>query len=724
MTGTPQGGGTAPFSGVVTKSGTGESATATEGAYTGRYKMDVVPYITGIKTELSVGNKKHPTVLSRSSLGVYPVRRGTSITVDGFNFVGTDSTVTIGDTEITPSSGTTTNSLVIDIASNSTIMNSDITANINSVESLNNLNKDTATGDYNTEPNGQNNDILTDNRKIYVMDVYKTTEASDKRKLDMAIYQNTINFSVGYQDRFFSIMRNASNGTVGNVNNLRGSYTRYFDNKMAFNADGVPYTVSSCGDTLGVPVTGWDNGPSHFALTRGNRGVNDNEEYGRSDRSSKLYLASNWNGANLNNLDRFQWPDLVVTGNTANTKGYISYYDSTHKLIEFRYFTSNAANTVATNLRDYTAGANPGYGTEGAVRNDLSSNQSFMAIAGADENSPYSAVGVTPNGTTVVSWYDATAGALKLKYNTAAETSYSGYQILTAKNINQNLGTGTISFDISVDGVSKGSISVNVNIADTRRTGNWNNYTYYPGTRTLHELAFQLNEILADGYGAYAEVDPASTTFDVAIRSMQTGTASSISISNFTSNFVSLGNSSTGAGQRWNEVTIDSNSAGQYVAMQTDSKNGIHFAYLDTGNGDLKYAYLSSVNATPITVTVDGYQQVGQYVDLALKETTNGTTTSVTPFISYYSMSNADTKRSVKVAKLVSPIIYTGNTPNSVGVTNGSDDELFTGSWEAVHVPSEGIPVQYRVNIGVTSDGDVYVGYLSDRIFVEYVKVF
>ncbi|MBQ3649474.1 MAG: hypothetical protein II957_04645, partial [Treponema sp.] len=159
-----------------------------------------------------------------------------------------------------------------------------------------------------------------------------------------------------------------------------------------------------------------------------------------------------------------------------------------------------------------------------------------------------------------------------------------------------------------------------------------------------------------------------------------------------------------------------------YVAMKTDSKGGIHFAYYDTGNGDLKYAYMSSVTATPVVVIVDGYQQVGQYIDLALKETTSGTKTNVTPYISYYSMSNADTKRAAKVAKLASPIVYTGTTPDSSAVTDGSEDELFTGAWEAMHIPTNGIPVQYRVNIGVTSAGNVYVSYLADRI-IEYVKV-
>ena len=575
--------------------------------------------------------------------------------------------------------------------------------------------------EYNTEPNGLNNDILTDKRELYVMDVYTTSNTIDKRMLDMAINpkDDSINFSAGYSDKNFSIMIDASGTSVGTVRNLRQSFTRYFDNAIAINEDGTPFTVSACGDSYNA-VTQWSNGPSHLALTRAypNNALNEYTST-RPNNANLLFLESNWNGANLNNLDRFKWPDIVVTGNNANTRGYVSYYDTTQKLVKFRYFESDGSNP-ATNYTQITAGSS-NFGTstscktsiEGAVRNDLTSNQGYMAIAGADSNSQYSVVGVTPNGTALVSWYDATNGALMMKYNTSVETSYSGYQTFrTLPN------TGTVTFNMAVDGVT---ILDNDGSTPKLFSVEWSNVA--TGTRNYHEFAYQLNSVISNGYGAYAEVDPASTSFQVVVRSMQTGTGSSIEITNLSSGAVNA--AVAGAGEAWNKVTIDEDSAGQYVAMKTDSKGGIHFAYYDTGNGDLKYAYMSSVTATPVVVTVDGYQQVGQYVDLGLKEevdTNNTNIIYVTPYISYYSISNADTKRSAKVAKLASPITYNGATATSTSVTNGSVDELFTGAWEAMHIPTNGIPVQYRVNIGVTSGGNVYVGYLADRI-IEYVKV-
>ena len=716
------------------------------------YRMDVVPYITEIKTELSSGNSRWPTVLSRSALGVYPVRRGTtespsSITIEGFNLNGASTGVSIGGASITTGiTGTSTKGVTVPIGTGTS--SGVVEVSVGAVTSLNNKTAKTVTTgsgqnavtrvvEYNTEPNGQNNDNLTDWRELKIVDVYTTTDVEDKRKLDMAINpnNNSINFSAGYKDTFFSIMT-ANDTSVGTLVNLRGSYTRYFDSAIAYNSSGTPFTLSVCGDTLGTPVTSWNSGPSHLALTRGttatglNANTNYRNEYGEnSTNKNLLFLESNWNGASLNNLERFLWPSLVVTGTNASTKGYMSYYDTTQKLVKFRYFTSDGSN-VAGNLTSYQAGSAASQIVEGTTNyyttNNKTYTQGYVAIAGANENSQYSAVGVAGNYA-IVAWYDSN-GILKMKYNDEPGTSFSGYQ--TFKKAPRG-GEVDISFTLSVDGNNKGTVKVRYKAIDD--TGYGNNTTV--GARSAHEFAYQLNLVLSKDYGAYAEVDPRTNL--VTVRSMQTGESSKISISNLTRGTTTLNANDylntavAGTGKAWSDAVIDRTSAGQYVAMKTDSKGGIHFAYYDTANGDLKYAYMSSVAATPVVVTVDGYQQVGQYVDLALKESTSGTKTSVTPYISYYSMSNADTKRAAKVAKLGSPIVYTTTTAtdntttttaNAASVLAGSSNEMFTGNWEAMHIPTNGIPVQYRVNIGVTSGGNVYISYLADRI-IEYVKV-
>ncbi len=697
------------------------------------YKVDVVPYITGIKTELAVG--KRPTVLSRSALGLYPVRRGSSISIEGFNLTGATTGVSLAGTSIEEGrTATATGGVTVPVGTG--ISSGVVEVSVNSVSSLNNKTAKsitTGTGDsattriieYNTEPNGQNNDNLTDKRELKIVDVTTTTDTTDKRMLDMAVNGNNLYFSTGYGADYFSTM--SVNGTsVNNISYLRRSYTRYFDNAIAINGGSI-YTVSACGDSYWA-VSDWSNGPSHFALTKGNVTTAHRWEYGSthpqnysdtdpSNNSDKIYLESNWNGANLNNLDRFKNPDIVVKTINSTQQGVISYYDTTQKLIKFRYFTPTT-NAVASNYESWLAGTESKQIVEGTINTNATYSQSYIPISGADENSSFSAVGVIPNGTALVSWYDATNGILKIKSNTSPSTSFSGYQVFNSVP----RGGNTITFNISVDGGNSIPIEMTYTTIDGETNG-----TTTTGARSKHEFAYQLSLILSKQYGAYAEVDP--KTNSVVVRSMQTGNNSKISITNVKRNGTAINNAMAqavdGYGVRWEERNIDDESAGQYVVMKTDSKGGIHFAYYDTGNGDLKYAYMSSVTATPVVVTVDGYQQVGQYVDLALKETTDATDTTktyVTPYISYYSMSNGDSKRAAKVAKLVNPITYSGTTTNSTSVTDGSVDELFTGAWEAMHIPTNGIPVQYRINVGVTSGGNVYIGYLADRQ-IEYVKV-
>lgn len=712
------------------------SATNTNLETSDSRQVDVVPYITGISTELSKGNKNYPTVLSRSALGLYPVRRGSSITVEGFNFKGTDTGIAVNGTNITSKAPVTykvqngdeevdvvdTSKLTVTL-DDASLTSGGLVATVGTVSSLNN--KTSKTVGYNSEANGQNNDRLTDNRELHFVDVTTTTNVEDKRMLDMAVIGNDLYFSAGYGPDYFATMR--ANGTsIDTIKGLRQSFTRYFDNAMAVTSDNKIFTVSACGDSYNA-VSSWGNGPSHLALTKDNPGSDIWEYNGTNanNNTSMLFLESNWNGSKLNNLDRYKLPDLVIKGSSTNSTGYLSYYDTTLKAIKFRYFTST--NKVANNL---TAGiANStlntetynyygnltsiGRSVEGTIRNDNPTgktyNQGYYVIAGANENSSYSSVGVS--GTTaLVSWYDATNSALKMKYNTDIANSFSGYQTFSTLP-----SAGTVKFKLTVDGRTQKDVTVNY----TAPTG---------GDRdSQHEFAYQLNLVLSEGgYGAFAEVTPIqnNTAKNVTIRSMQTGTDSSIKIEQLSStgnNNGAVDTAVAGSGSAWVEKTIDSESAGQYVAMKTDKKGGIHFAYFDTANGDLKYAYLSSVTATPVIATVDSYQQVGQYIDLALKENTDGS--QVTPYISYYSMSNADTTRAAKVAKLASPIVYTGTTPNTTVITDGvTSADKFTGAWEAFHVPTNGKPVQYRVNIGVKTNGEVYISYLADRI-VEYVKV-
>ena len=720
---------------------------------TSYYKVDVVPYITSIKTQLS-GSEKIPSTQNRSAQGWYAVRRGEAIEISGFNLNADDTTnktkVQINGTDVIPSKFTDANTVYVNVTNTAlTNGNIDVLVNVGSdtyINSLNNQNaKPVFDGDmnctavsYNAEQNDRNNDLLTDDRKIYIMKVTQTTQDAEVRKVDMVVQENNLNFCAGYDSDSFAYFANVTDKLT--ATKLRNSYTRYFESKMAINDTGTRFTVSSCGDTRQTPVYAWTQGPSHFALTIGNS--NNAWEYSGAGTKNIVFLEANWNGAGYNNLERQINPDIVVKGNDNFTQGYISYYDTMQKLIKFRYFErANNTNSITsgytkntnqkTNLLMRTASgtATPGNGTstEQAIltytKNNKTYNQGFVAIADTQENSPYSSVAVTKDGTAIVSWFDAKNKKLKLKYNTSPQTSFSGYQKFSTIP-----GTGTTTFKIQVDGsTEKKDVTVSYkNVSTYTYQDGYQNVTVNVGDNT-HEFAYQLGLVLANGnYGAYCEVDP--TDSKVVVRSKQTGDKSKISITEITNGGV-VSTAVDGCGYRWEERTIDSSEAGKYVAMTIDSNDGVHLAYHATGTSDLKYAYLKSVDQEedPVVVTVDGYQQVGQYIDIAtatrtLKNEAGQDISCIVPFISYYNLSYADSTSAVKCAYLNKPLIPVSGTATITSANAaGCVDEKFTGNWEVTNIPCATVPVQYRVNVGVKTNGDVIVSYLGDT--VEYVKV-
>lgn len=787
----------------VTQSGGTDGSTGKD-KLSGYYQMDVVPYITSIKTQLS-GSERIPSTQNRSANGWYAVRRGEAIEISGFNLNANDTTnktkVQINGTNVTPSKFTDANTVYVNVTSK-TLTNGNIDVLVNTgsntyITSLNNKNaKPVFDGDmnctavsYNAEQNDRNNDLLTDDRQIYIMDVTQTTQTAEVRKVDMFVRGNTLNFSAGYDSSQFAYFKDISN--TMSATSLRSSYTRYFENKMAMNSNGTIFTISSCGDTLHTD-SGWDKMPSKFALTKGD--TSNQWEYNAG--ANVVYLESNYNGAAFNNLDRIWNPDIVVTGDDAETEGYISYYDTTQKLVKFRYFDWK---TTGHNLSRYRQGSSDTANTEQAViiytdpdDNTKKYNQGFVAIAGSDSNSPYSSVAVDGNGNAIVSWFDAKSKELKLKYNISPATSFSGYQsfntIPVGQTYTQSANTN-YTFIYNADRESFYATNINNNQAgkyvkigddyfklqyDNRYSVNGTNYYHYKiqcytsaegftsrlytGTNNnniiagkfmltvdnksprlvsfsfgkategdnIHEFAYQLGLLLGAGnYGAYCEVDP--VTNKATVRSMQTGDGSKIRITEVTGGAVD--NPVDGCGNPWIERTIDKNEAGKYVAMTVDSKNGVHLAYHATGTSDLKYAYLKSVDQTedPVVVTVDGYQQVGQYIDIAtarrtLKNEAGQDISCIVPFISYYNLSYADSTSAVKCAYLNKPLIpVTGTATITSANAEGCVDEKFTGNWEVTNIPCATVPVQYRVNVGVKTNGDVIVSYLGDT--VEYVKV-
>lgn len=139
---------------------------------------------------------------------------------------------------------------------------------------------------------------------------------------------------------------------------------------------------------------------------------------------------------------------------------------------------------------------------------------------------------------------------------------------------------------------------------------------------------------------------------------------------------------------------------GEYCTLSVDPNGGIHIAAYNRSGADLYYAYLKQYDdEAPKTCLVDSYSQVGTHasIDVALKDG------KAVPYISYY----ADGFNGLpKVA-----YYEAGVNSDSTKVENGaySENDLFTGKWEVVLIPTDTTTWAVRadnVNVGVWKDDD------------------
>ena len=187
------------------------------------------------------------------------------------------------------------------------------------------------------------------------------------------------------------------------------------------------------------------------------------------------------------------------------------------------------------------------------------------------------------------------------------------------------------------------------------------------------------------------------------------------------------------------ENIIDTGFVGWYVDLVADKDGGIHIAYYSAQNGDLKYAYLSKYDATPQTYFVDSYLSVGTNISIEVSDikktftkykinadtgaiTEDGTESRYVPYISSYMSSFMRTQNSVRVAWLadIKPDVIKDNTGkykanSSKSFADGVKNDKYTGTWEAMTIPTTQIPLDYTVGVGIkkntSNNQSVMLGY-------------
>lgn len=553
-----------------------------------KFKIDVVPYISAVKTaNRSKSGLKDSNI--RSASGKYSVIKGSTadfITVQGFNL--DPSTARIVSSEavtgtVTAATGTglTKGTVAADKTSvgltNNGSKSGYLELFVNGVRTLNNINSNDAAGafevtgnvtDYANMPNREadyystKNVQLNDDRYIRFFDMKDTRM---KNGYYPVMIMNGDNPVFGYV--------NKSGGTSGTptakgTDTYAGStypshampqrsewngstatkvYTEYLIKAstwdqmgMAVDEDGRYYNVSiynrdqaamslvydRYAELMDSPYgRGWGAGIGYSGYTGGTNNVN--YSYGGNNNAITL---DSVNYVSLQ-TERYQYPKLIAKGKskTGTAYVYMAYYDEVRKEICFRNFQLgiNVSGT-AKNLDSTNKDQN---GTTYAQKINFTENTNYASGVAAGrlsvttDGSQYYSMAVTSDNHVIIVWYSNADSKLKMKYST-------------------NAVTGTNPTDA---------------VAWTESTVNFPQYV------------------------------------------------------------------------------------GNYVSMALDSSDRIHIAAFDANDSDLKYMYLPSYSSTSLsTMTVDQSGSVGNWTQVKVRNNV--------PYIAYYNSTETGGRDSIKLA--------------------------------------------------------------------------
>ena len=428
-------------------------------------RVNVVPYITEIVTPLTSAFAWNPSAFNRSARGWYPVRENDEITIRGFNLGGPGSTTTVSlPAALT---GTTRQYLVT-----STITQASIAANIGlsavsgdllvtvnptsanpPITSINNRNNNSA--HYNMEPNNYNNNILTDNRYLYV---WQTGFLLNEPQLATPVMRmqpdgtwflsyglfGTGNIGTGTQNaNTVRVIRSPGNGAAITDTIVRsiGIGNNRFNN-VVLASDGVDWFVgssnidSSGGVLQNFVIAARD---SAGALTSGAGGNNQGNNHRNLIRLGH---------AGAGDITRIVTPSLFAqnttpSGNIRGTEAHptrvlVSYFDTigNNNALFFRYgliggattetagWGGNFPNSATFNTTSHLfPPAIPGPASTPPL--PASSPQVVASNLTTHQGSNHVAVGALSNGLPVIAWFDRANQTLVFSHGQNAPSTYS-----------------------------------------------------------------------------------------------------------------------------------------------------------------------------------------------------------------------------------------------------------------------------------------------------------
>ncbi|EID84905.1 hypothetical protein MSI_16010 [Treponema sp. JC4] len=437
--------------------GTTQTSSSKATAY---YKVDVVPYVAGVKTSLSSLKKKNSSVYDRTALGHYPTGSEDKVYLYGFNLAGgalSDSANTsVNLSEVTPS---TTYSWYSSSyftypnayeASVSDFTSGEVSVTVNGVISLNNKNDNASsgayttttaasTGDYtiysnyyNRQPNNDNNNNLTDDLILDVWSFDSDAVVPISGKIEqphMAIDPITgqIGFAFVNGPLYFSMAGSTEDNTKTSYDYWMGSYDFFTSVGFAYDSLGYTYGVAAGGDIN-------SSSADKFQFMTSRWGRASRAQNGSYSSSSSLRLESiGMKGTKSNTSDstyyfdkqRIKSPSLTTSVHNNYTNVYLAYYDAMNDEIRFKAGSTNSTST--TGFGSFTD-----YDTEGAPYIYRNEKVSMLAGNGTSYGAgSYISLGVVSGSTATTDvvcaiWYDETSRVLWYSYNTSPLTDRNG----------------------------------------------------------------------------------------------------------------------------------------------------------------------------------------------------------------------------------------------------------------------------------------------------------
>ena len=694
---------------------------------TNYYKMDVVPYVTEVKTDLSEFYRSAPSVYARTAQGKYPVNENETITLYGYN-LGESPAVTLNDTPLTGSN------LVYNIGKTASSGNLSVTVGL--VQALNNINDDTV--EYNQQPNGVNNNTLNDNIEFDVWQFKEAARAKNGPVLQPHMKvgpSGQLGFSYANATLYFNMPGEASNGTVYGQTPFGRNFGGFTQNTFTYDASGTAYGVALCPDTSGQAGMSANlqffSGKSGLAGDEGGSDLNNNyynQEYARRIENTSLKI----DGSSITqNINRIQSPSMTTYTNGMNKYVYVAYYDELSRQVRFRVGSiGSSRNTIGLGLvdlagatgrvsgdndtpklnRNTTRDSISGYRTENITTEtiDVSSVTSDIYVR-VPQSYGYNYIHAWDGYSTSVAYPGVKMSLVNGYYIYKMPDTSSTKLILNDGGEGDSNKAGGGNLQIS----SAGVYSWNGSALEKLTSGT---ISYQPSSSIMPTYAgHQYCHVVAasgvsNGTEEYKNATGKKAGQYVAVGALSDGTAVMAWYDSGAGRLVFSYNSEPWTAKTtlqagtdtWQNnsyyVSDSSIRAGTHVSMAVDAADGIHLAYYSATGGDLYYSYIKNPTeqSTPTkTVMVDSYGSVGTYTMIDVAR--DSASSEFIPYISFRCENNSDTTASVKIAY---PVKWSNGN-----VLAGADEyDRYTGNWEVSVIPTDNTPLTDYTNIGLNKD--------------------